>query len=223
MLHPIHRGILPVALYWWQWNVWPQFQYLPSVRQEPAHGLYGKIETWFVFNLVLFFPAAVSCYMHRTDLNLCTCILLWIWLRSINVRMVGLMHFVLRHLFGWHCQLHPIYTAFLHLMLLLLCKETIPCMCLVHRNNPEMYCMEQKNVQLSGTTRSICLYMNPFKCLKWIFDVRCQQMIAMTKHLESSLEYIFTFMLAFISHSTGGNFLKCVTINLIEMNSCLKY
>lgn len=29
--------------------------------------------------------------------------------------MVVLMHIVLFHLYGWHCQLHPIYTAFLRL------------------------------------------------------------------------------------------------------------
>lgn len=69
--------------------------------------------------------AEVSCHCTKTDSNLgccnllCVCVCVWIRFRSMDVQMVVLMHIALCHLLGWHCQLYPIYTAFLCLCLYL--------------------------------------------------------------------------------------------------------
>lgn len=87
------------------------------------------------------------------------CVCVWIRFRSMDVQMVVLMHIALCHLLGWHCQLYPIYTAFL-------CLSACICVC-IHFGMPSisenehwlsilniLYCVERWNFLLQ--TQCIC-------------------------------------------------------------------
>lgn len=92
-----------------------QMQQPGQKRADVRVWMHRMLGVKLIFKFILFFPVHfdVSCCVHQTKpiqiyvyafhyrFDLDRWMFRWWWL---------LMHIVLCHLFGWHCQLHPIYS-----------------------------------------------------------------------------------------------------------------
>lgn len=139
----------------------------------------------------------IRSYVVAIYCGCCMCLCVRIRFRSMDVQMVVLMHIALCHLLGWHCQLYPIYTAFLCLCLYLClhslwyavvlwkwaltqCIEHFILRWTVEFSITDTIYMSHPHTQRHTQTHcrlhlEYWLYMILFKCLKWIFDVKCQR------------------------------------------------
>lgn len=156
--------------------------------------------------------------------------------------MVMLMHIVLCHLFGWHCQLHSIYTAFLHLVCVCVCvalglhvnSHVFVCVCVfVSAHLVWKWTVKCSTFCYVGTvafstsrdTIHTCirltanakywLYMHSFKCRKWISDVKCQRNRNLLSALSSS---------AFCNDAMLNNFKYYIYIYIyVRIGNCITY